>query len=151
MYDSPEIMKLKEDHHQVAQALDAAHRSAKAAYSRRDPLAYMELFADDLAYRQADGNVIGRDQLAKEVKAQLSMLDSAETSFTREKLEVVGDEATEVLRQIATVTTKHFIVIRRTWNIDRLGKYVWRNTEQGWRIKKVEVLKEKVTSGGTIR
>jgi hypothetical protein len=87
--------------------------------------------------------------LSKDVRVQLSLLQSAETSFTREKLEVVGEEATEVLRQLATVTTKHFGIIRRIWKIERLGKYVWRNTDQGWRIKEVAVLKENVTSGGT--
>jgi len=92
---------------------------------------------------------IGRDQLTKHVRTQLSMLDSAETSFTREKLEVVDNEATEVLRQIAIVTTRHFAILRRTWNIERLGKYVWRDTDQGWRIKEVEVLKETVTCAGT--
>src|SRR5262249_42491758 len=120
-----------ENHHSVAEALDAAHRSAKAAYARRDSEAYMDLFAADLIYRQADGKVIGRDQLTKDVRTQLSMLDSAETSFIREKLEVVGHEATEVLRQTATVTTRHFAILRRTWNIERLGKYFWRKTDQG--------------------
>ena len=110
---------------------------------------YMEIFAADLTYCQADGKVIGRDQLAKDVRAQLSMLDSAETSFTREKLEIVGQQATELLRQRATVTTRHFAIIRRTWNIGRLGKYVWRNTDEGWRIQEVEVLKETITSTGS--
>jgi len=132
----------------VAEALDAAHGKAKSAYRRRDSRMYMEIFAADLTYCQADGKVIGRDQLAKDVRAQLSMLDSAETSFTREKLEIVGQQATELLRQRATVTTRHFAIIRRTWNIERLGKYVWRNTDEGWRIQEVEVLKETITSTG---
>jgi hypothetical protein len=109
----------------------------------------MDVFSADLTYRRADGKTIGRDELAENVRSQLSMLDSADTSFIREKLEVVGPEATEFLRQVATVTTRHFVVIRRTWNIERVGKYVWQNTDQGWRIQEVEVLKETVTPAGT--
>jgi len=138
-----------ENHQSVVEALDAIHRSAQAAYIRRDSRAYMDVFSADLTYRRADGKTIGRDELAENVRSQLSMLDSADTSFIREKLEVVGPEATEFLRQVATVKTRHFVVIRRTWNIERVGKYVWQNTDQGWRIQEVEVLKETVTPAGT--
>ena len=139
---------MNENQQAIADALDAAHGRAKSAYRNRDSHTYMKTFAADLTYRQVGGSVIGRDQLAKDVRAQLSMLDSAETSFTREKLEIVGQQATELLRQSATVTTKHFAILRRTWNIERLGRYVWRKTNDGWLIKEVEVLKETMTSTG---
>src|SRR6266850_7553750 len=126
----------------VAAELDAAHGKAKDAYCQRNAETYMEVFAGDLSYRQADGTVIGRDQLANDVRAQLLRLCSAETTFVREGLEVAGEEATELLRQTASVTTRHFAVIRRTWNIERLGRYVWLRTKEGWRIRAVDVLKE---------
>jgi|SRR5712671_3439929 len=139
---------MNENERAIVDALDAAHGRAKSAYRNRDFQTYMKTFAADLTYRRVGGSVIGRDQLARELRAQLSMLDSAETSFTREKLEIAGRQAAELLRQSATVTTRHFVILRRTWNIERLGKYVWRNTDEGWLIKEVEVLEETMTSTG---
>jgi ketosteroid isomerase-like protein len=132
----------------IMNELDAAHRKAQDAYRRRDFQAYMEIFAPDLAYRQADGKVIGRAELANDVRTQLQVVDSAQTSFTRENLEVRDAEATELLRQNALVTTRHFAIIRLSWKVERLGRYVWIRTSEGWRIRKVEVLKESVRSAG---
>jgi len=132
----------------IMNELDAAHQKAQDAYHRRDFHAYMEIFAPDLAYGRADGKVIGRAELAHDVRTQLQVFDSAQTSFTRERLEVHDAEATELLRQNALVTTRHFAIIRRSWSVERLGRYVWTKTSEGWRIRKVEILKENVRSAG---
>jgi Domain of unknown function (DUF4440) len=94
--------------------LDSAHERAKDAFCRKDAASYMAMFTADLSYRQSDGKVIGRDQLAKDVTAQLSMLYSAQTSFVREGVDIAGNEATERLRQVAEVITKHFKIVYRT-------------------------------------
>ena len=99
----------------VITELDAERQKGHDAYRKRDFRAYMETFAPDLTYRQADGKVIGRSELANDVGNQLQMLDSAETSFTRESLEVGDSEATELVTQKALVTTRHFAIVRRSW------------------------------------
>ncbi len=131
----------------VAGELDLCHEKAIDAFRRKDLRAYMALFTDDLSYRQSSGKVIGRDQLANNVAAQFSILHSAESSFMREELVVSGYEATEQLKQIATLTTKHFRIFYRTWMMERQGRYVWVRTDQGWCIRQVDILKESATPG----
>ena len=131
----------------VADELDLCHEKAIDAFRRRDLRAYRALFTVDLSYRQFSGRVIGRDQLANNMAAQLSTLHSAERFFVREELVVSGDEATEQLKQITTLTTRHFRVFYRTWMMERQGRYVWVRTDQGWCIRQVEVLHESATPG----
>jgi len=131
----------------VADGLDLCHQKAIDAFRSRDLRTYMALFTADLSYRQFSGKVIGRDQLANNVAAQFSTLHSAESSFMCEELVVSGNEATEQLKQIATLTTRHFRVFYRTWMMERQGRYVWVRTDQGWCIRQVEVLHESATTG----
>jgi hypothetical protein len=131
----------------VADELDLCHQKAIDAFRRRDLREYMALFTADLSYCQFSGKVIGRDQLANNVAAQFSTLHSAESSFMREELVVSGNEATEQLKQIATLTTRHFRVFYRTWMMERQGRYVWVRTDQGWCIRQVEILHESATTG----
>jgi ketosteroid isomerase-like protein len=137
-----------EIHRDVINDLDAAHQKARDAFMRRDFKAYMETFAPDLAYRGADGKVIGHAELANDVARQLQMLDSAETTFARQSVEVGDAEVTELLKQNASITTRHFGIVRRSWTIERVGRYVWARTSQGWRIRKVEILNESVKAAG---
>lgn len=131
----------------IAEELDLCLEKAMDAFRRKDLRAYMALFTDDLSYRQSSGKVIGRDQLANNVAAQFSILHSAESSFVREELVVSGQEATEQLKQIATLTTKHLKVFYRTWMMERQGRYVWVRTDQGWLIRQVEILQENAKPG----
>jgi ketosteroid isomerase-like protein len=133
----------------VASALDAEHLKARDAFRRKDERAYMEIFTDDLSYEQPDGRVIGREQLRKNVRSQLTVLHSAEGSYKREELELHGQEVTEHLRQTTSFTSRHFGILYRTWNIHRAGKYVWIKTDDGWRVRLVIVLQESVTLGGS--
>lgn len=133
----------------VAYQLDVEHRKAKDAFSRKDAQAYMAMFTADLSYRRLDGDVIGREQLRRDVKAQLAVLHSAATFYKREELELRGQDVTEQLRQTASFTSRHFGILYRTWNIHRVGKFVWTKTDDGWRIRQVVVLQESVNHGGS--
>lgn len=88
--------------------------------------------------------MVGREQLARDVADQLRSVESSDTSYVRESLQVDGDCVTELLRQTATVTTRHFFFIRRVWRVNRLGRYTWVRSSEGWRIHEVEVLDEAV-------
>lgn len=131
----------------VAAQLDALHVESKGNYRAKDVDAYMRVFAPDLRYKQADGRVIGREQLARDVASQLRSIESAETSYVREFLRFDGDRVSELLRQTASVTTRHFFVIRRVWRVNRLGSYTWARSSEGWKIQEVEVLNEVVEGG----
>jgi len=71
-------------------------------------------------------------------------VEASDTSYTRESLEVIGDRAIEILNQVASATTRHFVFLRRVWRITRRGRYVWERSANGWVIREVEILNERV-------
>lgn len=133
------------DSRTIEAELDAAHDRARAAYARRDVDAYMAMFHPDVAYTQPDGRIIGYEQLARDVRAQLARVDSATTEFRREALEV-GDAATatETLEQRATFAIRAFGFLRRDWSVSRRGRYEWVRGAATWQLRRVEVLWEEV-------
>jgi ketosteroid isomerase-like protein len=138
------------NHHEtdiLAAELSALHRQARDTYRSKNLSEYMSLFTPDLTYRQANGRVIGRAELAADVASQLAKLDDAETSYIRESLQVDGDRVTELLTQTATVTVRYLVFLRRKWHLKRRGRYTWVKSPQGWKIREVEVLEEAIGPG----
>jgi len=129
----------------IAEELDAMHRKAMEHFRAKDISAYMQLFAADLTYRQASGVEIGRDQLARDVAAQLSRIESSDTAYRREALSIESDRAVEQLVQTSSATVRVFLFFRRTWQVRRTGRYTWAKSSEGWKIQRVEVLDERVT------
>jgi hypothetical protein len=127
--------------------LDAMHAEAKAAFERRDLTRYRDLFAPELTYRQADGRVIDRDRLMRDVGAQFRRLSRVRSSFLREQIEADGDRATEVLTQTASIGSTAFLVVHRTWELTRRGRYTWRRNGERWLIEAVEILEEHLGPG----
>ncbi len=124
--------------------LDAMHARAKDCFERRDLEGYRDLFAPGLEYRQADGRVIGRDRLMRDVAAQFRRFNRVESSTGRRSIGVEGDRATEVLTQAATLGVTAFLVVHRTWHLAREARYIWAGQGGRWRVEAVEVLEEKV-------
>jgi hypothetical protein len=122
--------------------LDAAHQRARVAFMARDGAAYMAMFSPQLEYKRADGQTINRDQLARDVQSQMAGLTSAGSSYKRLGLVVEGECVIETLVQDAFLETVVFFIFKRRWTIQRTGRYHWTKTQDGWRIVKVEVLKE---------
>jgi hypothetical protein len=127
--------------------LDAMHNEAKAAFGRRDLSKYRELFAPTLTYRQADGRIIDRDQLMRDVRVQFRRLSRVHSSFVREHIESDGDRVTEVLTQTASFGATAFLVVHRTWELSRKGRYTWGRHGGRWLIEAVEVIEEHVSKG----
>jgi ketosteroid isomerase-like protein len=134
----------------IAAELDAAHERARQAYARRDADAYLATLHPDLAYTQADGRVIGRDQLARDVRAQLARVRSATPTVQREALDMDGENtATELLEQRATFAVRAFGLLNREWTVRRRARYGWTRSAEGWRLRRVEVLSETVSPART--
>ena len=131
----------------VVAELDAAHERAQSSYRAKDLSAYMRLFAPTLKYKQLNGRVIGREQLANDVQRQFAIVEAAESSYVRESVQIDGDRATELLTQVASTTTRHFILFKRVWRLKRRGRYVWQRQTGGWAISEVEVLSEDILRG----
>ncbi len=128
--------------------LDAAHERAHRAYAARDVATYMDTFHPLLEYRQHNGHSISREQLASNVRAQLRRVYAAASTFHRTALTAGADRAsaTEDGEQCATFEVRAFGILRRIWSVQRRGRYHWIRSEDAWRILRVEVLDEKVTS-----
>jgi hypothetical protein len=133
-------------HASIEQALDERHAAGQAIYARRDIDGYRELFSPTLSYRQANGKVIGRDELMRDVARQFRNLTNARSSFTREQLSVDGGNVVETLTQLATAQATAFGIVHRLMRIERRGMYSWTNVDGVWRIAAVRILNEKMTS-----
>jgi hypothetical protein len=135
------------DSSQVTAELDERHAQARAAFELRDLARYRDLFAPGLAYRQADGRVIDRDRLMRDVDAQFRRLGWLRSRFVREQIEFDDNRATEILVQTASAGSTAFFVLHRVWELTRRGRYVWGKQSGRWQIEEVEVLQEQVSPG----
>ena len=127
--------------------LDAMHARARSAFEHRDLAAYRDLFAPELRYRQPDGRTIDRDCLTRDVAAQFRRLSRVQWSFVRDHIEMGEDRATEILTQTGSVGATAFLLVHRTWDLFRKGRYTWRRSGGRWCIEEVEVLEEQVSPG----
>jgi len=130
----------------VEQAIALAHAKAQQAYHNRDLGAYMDSFAMDLAYRQPDGSVIGRDRLSADVADQFKRMIAAASVYKREAIRTLATGVEEDLVQQAWACTTIFGCVHRTWHIERRGTYTWSDGSGRWRIKSVNVRSERVIS-----
>jgi Domain of unknown function (DUF4440) len=132
------------DHDELVTELDAVHAQARTAFEHSDLPAYRELFSPELEYCQADGRVIGRDQLMRDVKSQFHRFRPVKSSFARESLEGADDRACEILTQTGSVSATAFFFVHRIWTLTRRGRYYWTKLGGQWRINRVEVIEEHV-------
>lgn len=131
---------------EIENALDARHAEARAAFFKRDADAYADIFTDDLVYRRHDGETLSRARLMQNVRDQLRKLDRVDSQFLREALIAKETEATETLTQTATGGVTVFGLLHRDMRVARRGHYTWRSDGDQWRICRVEILSEDVTS-----
>ena len=135
---------MAQDEVELTAALDTRHAEAMAAFKSRDVVAYGDLFSDKLRYEQADGKVIGKSQLMRNVKAQFRRLNRAESRFVRDDLVVEGAVVSEALIQHAICEASAFGFLRKTWSLERRGRYTWSLEDEHWRIIHVRVSHEHV-------
>lgn len=138
---------MAQDEVELAAALDARHADATAAFDGRNIKAYSDLFSDSLRYERTDGKVVGKSQLMRDVKAQFRRLSSAKSSFVRDNLVVDGGNVVETLIQHAVCEASAFGFVRRTWPLERRGRYTWAIEHANWRIIDVRVGDEQLGSG----
>jgi hypothetical protein len=133
---------------EVAAELDSARAKAHVAFSRKDLSAYMSLFSPELRYQQADGKVIGRRQLERDVRAQFSRINETRSTFEREEIKLDDGRAIEVGSQSASGRETAFFLVHRVWDVSRTARYVWNRDHGQWQIAEVEVIDEVVKSRG---
>ncbi len=131
---------------QLTADLDAAHAAAIDAFSEKDVSAYRDCFTPDVEYTQADGRVIGRDQLMRDVQAQFNRVHSLGTSYSRQSLTKHSDDrVTETLTQSAWIKLRVFVFFTIHWSVERSGDYSWRKVDGLWKLERVIVRSENVS------
>jgi len=129
----------------MVRELDACHAEATSAFLRRDLCSYRELFSPGLEYTQLDGTTIGLDALMKNVAAQFERLHKAESTYSRESIEVIRpDLVTEVLTQTGSAEVKILGFFTKRWKLHRRGQYTWIRLDGRWVAHKVVVLEERL-------
>jgi hypothetical protein len=128
--------------------LEELHHKVRAAYVARDLNSYMHFFSSDLRYHQADGRTIGREQLARDVQSQFDRISAVDAASRNETVEIDTEGVVETVTQWGWIATSAFGFLHRLWRLERRGRHRWRQTEDGWKIVEVTVLKEKVVGHG---
>jgi hypothetical protein len=132
----------------IESELNEAHEAAKRAFRCKDLEAYRNGFSPSLTYRQADGTIIDRDQLMRQVAQQFRALTYVNSSFVRERLSVVDERVTEILLQEASLEATAFGFAHRSWKLIRRGEYEWIKMGAAWVIQHVQVHSETVRHAG---
>jgi len=130
-------------------SLDAVHVAVREAFQRRDLAAYLEYFAADLSYRDADGRVQSREELGGSVRDQLERLVAFTSSFERESLQAEAQDVVETGTQIASISLRWLFIFATHWTVRRRGRYTWRRRRpRGWELRRVELYEERIARNG---
>jgi ketosteroid isomerase-like protein len=133
----------------LPQSLDAVHLQVRDAFARVDLSTYARYLAPDLRYVEPRGRVRTRTQLLASLHEQFARLVSFRTTFTRDALEVNGDEVTERGVQEATIALRVFALFEVRWQITRRGQYTWRRApEVAWQLREALVEAEDIRRAG---
>lgn len=124
--------------------IDEMHRLSKEALANKKFESYLEIFSENLTYKQFNGKVIDKKELTRNTASYFNRLKSATSKFERKKYTLKGNRFTENLIQTATSSIKVFIFFTKKWTVEREGIYEWINIKGNWKIEKVEILNEKV-------
>ena len=129
--------------------LDAVHVAVREAFQRRDLTTYLEYFAADLSYRDADGRVQTREELGGSVRGQLERLVAFTSSFERESLQAEAQDVVETGTQIASISLRWLFIFATHWTVRRRGRYTWRRRRpRGWELRRVELYEERIARNG---
>ena len=130
-------------------SLDAVHVAVREAFQRRDLTTYLEYFAADLSYRDADGRVQTREELGGSVRGQLERLVAFTSSFERESLQAEAQDVVETGTQIASISLRWLFIFATHWTVRRRGRYTWRRRRpRGWELRRVELYEERIARNG---
>jgi hypothetical protein len=128
--------------------IDAVHVRVREAFRRRDLSAYMATFALDLTYRQADGRLVSREEVARSIAHQFARLVAFDSGFDREAASATGADLTESGTQTASIALRVFAVFAVRWKVERRGQYTWARVGPNWLLRNVRIDQERVTRAG---
>jgi hypothetical protein len=128
----------------ILREIDEMHQFSNEVLGQKRFDDYINIFSDNLSYKQLNGKIINKKQLAKDTAFYLNRLKTSKSQYERKNYSIDGNRFTENLIQKATTSIKVFFFFTRNWTVERVGIYEWIKTEDNWKIEKVEILNEKV-------
>jgi ketosteroid isomerase-like protein len=132
----------------IRKELDGCYAAMTKAFQQKDSKAYLAYMTDKYEVHQPNGRVLGRDVLDEALKKQIEVTSSATWDHEITKLSVDGDEA------VADVTAKYLGKTKGAQDkeislgFETTSRETWTKTSAGWRLKRVDVLTNKVTVDG---
>lgn len=132
------------DNEKTIKEIDKMHQRSNEALEQKRMEAYLNIFSDNLTYKQLNGKTINKKELTKNTISYFSRLKTSNSEYKRKDFSIEKNRFTEHLIQKATASIRVFIFFTKTWTIEREGIYEWIKTEEDWKIEKVEILNEKM-------
>ncbi len=132
------------DNQKILKEIDEMHQFSNEALGQRRFDAYINIFSDNLTYKQINGKTIDKKELAKNTASYFSRLKSSKSRYERMNYSIDGNRITENLIQKAIASIRIFIFFTKTWTVEREGIYEWVKNDENWKIEKVEILNEKI-------
>jgi hypothetical protein len=132
------------DTEMVLKEINEMHQFSNEALRQKRFDAYINIFNDNLTFKQLNGKIIDKKQLAKDTAFYFSRLKSSTSNYERRDYSIDGNRFKENLIQKATASIKVFFFFTKIWRVERVGTYEWIKTEGNWKIERDEILKEKV-------
>lgn len=132
------------ENEKILKEIDEMHQFANNALGQKRFEDYMNIFSDDLTYKQLNGKTIDKKQLIKDTAFYFSRIKRSQSQYQRKDFSIEGNRVTENLTQIATTSIKVFFVFTKKWTVERDGIYKWIKTDNNWQIEMVEILNEKI-------
>src|SRR6266542_6809261 len=131
------------DKEKILKEIDEMHQFSNEALAQKRFNDYINIFSDDLIYKQFNGKIIDKKQLAKDTALYFSRIKAAVIQYERKDYSIEGNRFTENLIQKASATISVFFFFTKKWTVERNGIYEWIKNEANWEIEKVEILSEK--------
>ena len=132
----------------VLAEIDATHLVVRDAFRRRDLPAYTACLAPNLEFRAANGRMMSRDGLARDVQRQFDRLVGFDSKFDRSSATLAGNDLIETGTQTAWIALRIFAVCAVRWQVERTGRYVWTRAARGWQLKAVRIEQEHISRTG---
>jgi len=128
----------------ITKTIDRIHETCFESIRKKNLSSYMSVFDKDVTYKQYNGQVVGKSQLANDQKRYFSRIKSVKNSYERIDWVQNYNRFSETLIQQAEISIRVFIFFKKTWKVVRKGIYDWSNISGEWKIVKVNILEEKI-------
>lgn len=128
----------------VIEDIDQSHLKANQALQNKEFASYMNIFSDDLTYKQMNGKSINKGQLSNDTHKYFARIISYSNNYERIHFSMENDFFIEKLVQKATVTIRVFLFFSKKFKVEREGIYKWKKVDNVWKIAEVEIVNEKI-------